>query len=344
MKLIIQIPCYNEASTLAVALADLPREVAGFDRVEWLVIDDGSADATAEVARVCGVDHVIRHQKNRGLARAFMTGIDACLRLGADVIVNTDADNQYVAADIPVLIQPILEGQAELVIGARPIHGIEHFSPLKKWLQRLGSAVVRLASGSNVPDAPSGFRAIARSAAQRLVVFSNYTYTLETIIQAGQKDMAVVAVPIRVNGDLRPSRLVRSTVSYVTRSIATIVRIFVVYRPFRFFAGIGAFLFLAGLIPGGRFLLKYMSGDGDGHVQSLILAAILLGMGFQTMLIAFVADLLAANRKLLEEVRFRILSASDVHTAQRAENPPGDCAKVVESMRDAGPSKAPRWA
>ncbi|MGA7440011.1 MAG: glycosyltransferase family 2 protein [Luteibacter sp.] len=311
MKLIIQIPCLNEEATLAIALAALPREVPGFDIVEWLIIDDGSSDATGEVARANGVHHVVRHSHNQGLARAFTTGIDACLRLGADVIVNTDADNQYCADDIPALTAPIVAGCADIVIGARPIASITHFSPIKKFLQSLGSFVVRLASGSEVPDAPSGFRAISRQAAQRLVVFSRYTYTLETIIQAGQKGMALASVPVRVNADLRPSRLVRSIPSYVRRSIVTIVRIFVVYRPFRFFASIGVVFFLAGLIPGIRFLVKYVQGDGEGHIQSLILAALLLGMGFQTMLIAFVADLLAANRRLLEDLRYKTAAAGE---------------------------------
>ncbi|MDR6642668.1 glycosyltransferase involved in cell wall biosynthesis [Luteibacter sp. 1214] len=311
MKLIIQIPCLNEEATLAIALEALPRVVAGFDTVEWLIVDDGSTDGTVEVARAHGVHHVVRHACNQGLARAFSTGIDACLSLGADVIVNTDADNQYVADDIPALTAPIVAGEADIVVGARPIASITHFSPVKKFLQSLGSSVVRLASGSKVPDAPSGFRAISRHAAQRLVVFSRYTYTLETIIQAGQKGMALTSVPIRVNPDLRPSRLVRSIPSYVRRSIVTIVRIFVVYRPFRFFASIGVAFFIAGLVPGVRFLVKYAQGDGDGHIQSLILAAILLGMGFQTMLIAFVTDLLAANRRLLEDIRYKMAVAND---------------------------------
>ncbi|MBB3225861.1 glycosyltransferase involved in cell wall biosynthesis [Luteibacter sp. Sphag1AF] len=313
MKLIIQIPCFNEAQTLAIALADLPRKVPGFDVVEWLIIDDGSKDQTVEVARRHGVDHIVRHTHNRGLACAFKTGLDECLRLGADVIVNTDADNQYVAADIPLLTQPIVDSRAEIVVGARPIATISHFSPLKKLLQWVGSSVVRLASGTRVPDAPSGFRAIAREAAQRLVVFSEYTYTLEMIIQAGQKDMAILFVPVRVNADLRPSRLVRSMFSYVQRSIVTIIRIFAIYRPFRFFGSIGLLFIVAGLIPGVRFLFKFWLGQGDGHIQSLILAAVLLGIGFQTLLIAFVADLLAANRKLLEDVRYR--------TADHASDP-----------------------
>ncbi|MBR5999675.1 MAG: glycosyltransferase [Oxalobacter sp.] len=306
MKLIIQIPCYNEAETLSIALAALPRSVLGFDCVEWLIIDDGSQDETIEVAKANSVDHIVRHTGNKGLARAFMTGLEASLSLGADVIVNTDADNQYNADDIPALVQPILEHQAEIVIGARPIETIEHFSPIKKLLQKLGSWVVRVASKTDIPDAPSGFRAMSRAAAQKLMVFNDYTYTLETIIQAGQKNMSIVSVPIRVNGDLRPSRLVKSIPSYIKRSIVTIIRIFVIYRPFRFFGTIGAALFIAGFMIGLRFLWHYFQGTGDGHVQSLILASVLLGMGFQTLLVAFVADLLAANRKLVEDVRFKI--------------------------------------
>lgn len=306
MKLLIQIPCYNEAETLAIALAALPREVAGFDSVEWLIIDDGSTDDTVAVAQANGVDHIVRHTRNQGLASGFMTGLDACLRLGADVIVNTDADNQYNADDIPVLVQPILERRAEIVIGARPIETIEHFSPIKKLLQKLGSWVVRVASKTDIPDAPSGFRAISRNAAQRLVVFNDYTYTLETIIQAGQKNMSIVSVPVRVNDDLRPSRLVKSIPSYIQRSIVTIVRIFVIYRPFRFFASIGLLLFVPGFLLGLRFLYFYLSGEGGGHIQSVILSGVLMIMGFVTFLIAFVADLLAANRKLLEDVRYSI--------------------------------------
>jgi glycosyltransferase involved in cell wall biosynthesis len=305
MKLIIQIPCFNEAETLSIALSDLPRKVAGFDAVEWLVIDDGSQDETIKVAKANGVDHVVRHLGNKGLARAFMTGLEASLSLGADVIVNTDADNQYNADDIPALVQPILEHRAEIVVGARPIETIEHFSPIKKLLQRLGSWVVRVASKTDIPDAPSGFRAMSRAAAQKLMVFNDYTYTLETIIQAGQKNMGIISVPIRVNGDLRPSRLVKSIPSYIKRSIVTIIRIFVIYRPFRFFGAIGAVLFSLGFLIGLRFLWNYLQGNGEGHIQSLILASVLLGMGFQTILIAFVADLLAANRKLLEDLRFK---------------------------------------
>ena len=304
MKLIIQIPCYNEAQTLAIALASLPREVAGFDKVEWLIIDDGSKDDTVEVAKRCGVDHIVSHTQNQGLARAFMTGINACLALGADVIVNTDADNQYEAADIPALVQPILDGTAEIVVGARPIAEIEHFSPVKKFLQHLGSSVVRIASETDIPDAPSGFRAMSRAAAAQLIVYNRYTYTLETIIQAGQSGIPITSVPVRVNEDLRPSRLVKSIFSYITRNIFTIFRIFVLYRPFLFFMTIGTVLFLFGMGISVRFLLYYFSGDGDGHVQSLILGAVLLSGGAGTWLIAVISSLLASNRRLLEEIRF----------------------------------------
>jgi glycosyltransferase involved in cell wall biosynthesis/SAM-dependent methyltransferase len=305
LKLIIQIPCFNEAQTLAVTLAALPRTVAGFDCVEWLVIDDGSDDDTAAVAKANGADHLIRHAGNKGLAKAFMTGLDECLRLGADVVVNTDADNQYKAADIPALTVPILAQRAELVVGARPIAAIAHFSPVKKLLQSLGSWAVRVASKTDVQDATSGFRAISRACAQRLMVFNDYTYTLETLIQAGQLGMAVVSVPIRVNPDLRPSKLVKSIPFYIQRSMFTIVRIFVIYRPFFFFGAIGATLIGAGLLAGLRFLAAWLGGPGEARVQTLILAAVLLGMGFQALLIAFIADLLSANRQLLEDIRFK---------------------------------------
>ncbi len=305
MKLIIQIPCYNEAETLAIALNALPREVEGFNCVEWLIINDGSIDDTVKVARECGVDHIVNFNHNQGLAKGFMAGIQECLRQGADVIVNTDADNQYEAQDIPKLTQPILEYKAEYVIGARPIKQTEHFSPTKKFLQRLGSWVVRKASDTNIPDAPSGFRAMSKECALQLNVYNDYTYTLETIIQAGQKNISITSVPIRTNEDLRPSRLLSGISNYVKRSVITIVRIFVVYQPFRFFMFIAAILFGLGFLLGLRFLYFYINGDGSGHMQSVVLAGILLGMGFQTGLIAFVADLLAVNRKLLEELRIQ---------------------------------------
>ncbi|GGY35827.1 glycosyl transferase [Bacterioplanes sanyensis] len=320
MKLIIQIPCYNEEQTLEIALSQLPREVEGFDTVEWLIIDDGCTDNTVEVARRCGVDHIVSLSPNQGLAKGFIAGLQRGLQEGADVIVNTDADNQYCADDIPALVQPVLKGEADYVVGERPIASIEHFSPVKKALQRLGSWVVRLASRSSVPDAPSGFRAMSRECAMQLSVFSEYTYTLETVIQAGQKGMAITSVPVRVNEDLRPSKLVSSIPSYVRKSMMTIVRMFVVYQPFRFFLTVGGVLFGLGFLLGLRFLWFYLGGDGDGHIQSLILASVLMGMGFQTALVAFVADLLSVNRKLLEELRYRSrkseLDASDSSHAE----------------------------
>ncbi|MCP1373429.1 glycosyltransferase family 2 protein [Dyella lutea] len=303
MKLIIQIPCLNEAETLAIALADLPREVEGFDSVEWLIIDDGSTDNTAEVARENGVHHVVRHPVNRGLAVGFMSGLNACLKLGADVIVNTDADNQYCGADIPKLTAPVLAQQADIVIGARPIDDTEHFSWIKKKLQRLGSWAVRVASNTDVADAPSGFRAMSREAAMRLNVFSAYTYTLETIIQAGQSNLRIASVPIRTNGDLRPSRLVKSISSYVRRSLLTILRVFVIYRPLTLFFWVGSMFMCLGLLGGVRFLYFYSVDGGAGHIQSVILASLCITLGMLFYMMGFIADLITTNRKLLEQVR-----------------------------------------
>lgn len=302
MKVIIQIPCFNEEESLPIAVAKLPKTLPGVDVVEWLIIDDGSKDRTREVARALGVHHIVGFAKNQGLARGFMLGIRSCLERGADIIVNTDADDQYNADDIPALIAPILAGQADFVVGERPVQTIEHFSPIKKLLQKIGSNVVATISGTRIKDAPSGFRAFSRSAASRLNVFSNYTYTLETIIQAGQKNMGIASVPIRVNRDLRPSRLVRSIPSYVMRSIATMLRIMVVYRPFRFFFTLAALLFGTGFAFGLRFVYFYATGDGSGHIQSVVLAGTLMIIGFQTGLLAFVADLQSVNRRLLEEL------------------------------------------
>jgi glycosyltransferase involved in cell wall biosynthesis len=308
-KLIIQIPCYNEDETLAKTLAALPREVPGFERVEWLIVDDGSRDRTVEVARRLGVDHIVRHSQNQGLARAFMSGIEASLKAGADVIVNTDADNQYEAADIPALVRPIVEGAAQIVIGERPIMRMSEFSLIKKLLQRLGSAAVRIASRTSVPDAPSGFRAIHREAALRLCVFNEYTYTLETIIQAGRKNVAILSVPVRANGVTRPSRLVKSVPSYVRRSLLTIARIFILYKPLRFFLWVGTIVLIPGLLIGVRFLIDYLSGNGNGHIQSLILAAVLMVTAVVIYAAGIITDLIAANRTLLEEVRTRLLRA-----------------------------------
>lgn len=306
MKLIIQIPCYNEEKTLHITLKELPRKVKGFDKVEWLIINDGSKDNTVKVAKENGVDHIVSFTKNQGLARGFMAGIDACLKLGADVIVNTDADNQYNAKDIPVLVKPILENKADIVIGERPIKSIKHFSPIKKILQKFGSLTIRMASHTKIADAPSGFRAISRDAALKLNVFNNYTYTLETIIQAGMKNMAIISVPIKVNEDLRPSRLVKSIFSYINKSIITILRIFIVYKPLKFFMTIGSVFFIAGLLIGLRFLYYFFTTGGQGHIQSLILSSILLLMGVQIGVMAFIGDLLSVNRSLIEDVQYRL--------------------------------------
>lgn len=308
-KLIIQIPCLNERDQLPTTLAQLPREVSGFDVVEWLVIDDGSTDGTAEVARANGVDHIVRHETNRGLARAFMSGLEASLRLGADVIVNTDADNQYAADCIPDLVEPVVSGEAQMCIGARPIGDHETFSPLKKALQKLGSWVVRKVSGAAVQDAPSGFRAISRSLAMQLYVFNRHTYTLETIIQAGLFNMPVVSVPIRVNPDMRESRLIKSMAEYVFRSAVTIVRIFVLYRPLRFFGALALLLALPGLIAFARFMLFYLQGDAGGNIQSLVIGSAFIAAGVATAVGGLVADLVAANRILLAEVRTRLFRA-----------------------------------
>ena len=310
-KLIIQIPCFNEEATLAETLRDLPRDVPGVDKVEWLIIDDGSTDKTVEVAKRCGVDHIVRLPQNRGLARAFSVGLEECLRRGADIIVNTDADNQYVAGDIPKLIAPIIAGTADIVIGERPIMQIGDFSVIKKMLQRWGSWAVRLASRTRVPDAPSGFRAFSRAAAMRINVFSGYTYTLETIIQAGQKGMFVESVPIHTNPKTRDSRLVKSIPGYLWRSISTIPRIFMTYRPFRFFFFPGLAFFLVGFGLGLRFTIYFILGHGGGKVQSLILAAVLMLIGFFLCVTGFLADLISVNRKLLEETNRRLWLLED---------------------------------
>ncbi len=305
VKVIIQIPCYNEEETLPITLAELPRQIEGVDVVEWLIIDDGSVDATVDVALANGVDHVVSMKRNSGLAKVFMAGLDACLRLDADIIVNTDADNQYCAADIPKLVAPVLAGRADYVIGARPISEIAHFSPIKKMLQKLGSWAVRVASNTEVPDAPSGFRAMSRNCALRLNVLSEYTYTIETIIQAGRANMAIESVPIRVNGDLRPSRLVKSIGSYVRRSLVTIARIFMTYKPMKFFMVPGMVFLAVGLLVGLRFVYLFAVGQGQGNIQSLILTAILILVGAQLALFGLLAELVGNNRKVLEDIQWR---------------------------------------
>ena len=307
MKLIIQIPCLNEEETLPIALAALPREVPGFDSVEWLVIDDGSTDKTVEVAKEHGVDHVFSLPHNQGLAKAFPAGIRECARLGADVIVNTDADNQYDASFIPALTRPIVDNEADIVVGARPINNIEHFSPIKKFLQNLGSRAVRWASSTRVKDAPSGFRAMRVEQALQLNVYNSYTYTIETIIQAGHRGFRIVNVDVGVNGDLRPSRLVKSLSSYVRRNMLTILRFFVIYKPLRFFFYSAAVPLFFAFVLFGRFGIFYLFGDGSGKIQSLIVAGALLLLAVVLMAIGVLGDIMAINRRLLEDVRINAL-------------------------------------
>jgi glycosyltransferase involved in cell wall biosynthesis len=306
MKLIIQIPCFNEAEQLPATLADLPREVAGVDEVEWLIIDDGSTDATVEVARSHGVDHVVRLTNNKGLAAGFQAGLDACLKLGADMIVNTDADNQYFGGDIPKLVEPILAGRADMVVGDRETDSIEHFSPLKKRLQRLGSAVVRRASGTNVPDTTSGFRAYNREAALQMQVISKFTYTLETIIQAGKVLVAVDHVPIRTNEKTRESRLFPSMSSYVRRNAVSIFRVYSLYEPLRVFMIAAGVVAVPAAVIWARFLWFFFNGEGNGHVQSLILGSTLLIIAVQFVALGVIADVLAASRTLQQRTLERV--------------------------------------
>ncbi len=300
VKLIVQIPCFDEEQTLPLTLAAIPREIPGVDCVEILVIDDGSRDGTAEVARRLGVEHVVRHPVNRGLAQAFQTGLDHALRLGADVVVNTDADNQYPGGAIPDLVRPILEGRADLVLGDRQTRSLEHFSPLKRWLQRIGSFVVRRLSGIDVPDAVSGFRAMSRKAVLRTTILSSFSYTTEQLIQAGHKNLTVVSVATGANPGTRPSRLFRSIPRFVASTAATMVRTYTMYRPLALYSSAGFLLALVGVAPIVRFLWFYLAGEGSGHVQSLVLGGSLLVLGFVTFLIGVVADLVAVNRRLIE--------------------------------------------
>lgn len=306
MKLIIQIPCYNEAQTLEIALNDLPKQLDGIDEIEYLIINDGSKDATVEVAKNWGVHHVVSFKKNKGLAKGFMAGLDGCLKNGADIIVNTDADNQYCAQDIEKLVAPILNGQADIVVGARPIDETEHFSFIKKKLQHFGSWVVRKASNTDIPDAPSGFRAFSRDAAMRMNVVNDYTYTLETIVQAGREKIAITSVPVRTNAELRPSRLFNSIWSYVKKSMLTILRAYMMYKPLKSFSYLAIIPSSVGLAIAIRFLIYYMQGQGNGHIQSLILACTLIIIGFLTIMIGLLADVLAANRKILADMQYHV--------------------------------------
>lgn len=327
-KLIIQIPCLNEADSLPDTLASLPRTIPGVDRIEILVIDDGSSDGTADVARRFGAHHVVQHRRNRGLAAAFQSGIDAALAAGADIIVNTDADGQYAGEDIAKLVQPILAHQADIVIGDRGVGDNAHFGPFKRQLQKLGSLVVRRLSRTDVTDAVSGFRAISRAAAQRITIITEFSYTTDMLIQAGRKRFKIVSVPIRTNATMRPSRLFKSIPQFIARQLVTMARAYATYNPMRTFALIGGSLALIGIIPIVRFLYFWASGDGGGHVQSLVLGGSLLVLGVLTGLLGVLADLIGANRKLLEaslhklrqlEERMAELQPAD---QDRAETPP----------------------
>lgn len=335
MKLIIQIPCYNEADTLEIALNDLPRELEGIDEIEYLIINDGSKDNTVEVAKKWGVHHVVNFKQNKGLAKGFMAGLDEALRNGADIIVNTDADNQYCAEDIQKLIQPILDGKADYVVGARPIDETEHFSFIKKKLQHFGSWVVRKASNTNIPDAPSGFRAMSREAAMRMNVVNDYTYTLETIVQAGREKMAITSVPVRTNAELRPSRLFNSIWGYVKKSMLTILRAYMMYKPLKCFSFLCMPPILIGLAIGIRFLIYMGMGQGAGHVQSLILACTLVIIGFLTLMIGLVADVIAANRKLLQDTQYHVRRAEydALYLQQKMEK---EAIKVYHVVGDSG--------
>ena len=306
MKLIIQIPCYNEAETLEIALNDLPRSIEGIDEIEYLIIDDGCTDDTVAVAKRWGVHHVVSFAQNKGLAEGFMAGLEACLKNGADIIVNTDADNQYCADDIPKLIRPILEHKADIVIGERPIDQTEHFSWIKKKLQHFGSWVVRKASNTDIPDAPSGFRAFSREAAMRVNVINDYTYTLETIVQAGRNRIPITSVPVRTNPELRESRLFHSIWGYVKKSVLTIFRALMMYKPLYCFSIVAVVPSLIGLLIGIRFMVFYFMGRGAGHTQSLMLACTLLIIGFITFVIGMLADVISANRKILEDVQYQV--------------------------------------
>ena len=323
-KLIIQIPCLNEAQTLPATLGDLPRSIPGIDAIETLVIDDGSRDGTADVARACGVDHIVRMRRNKGLAAAFAAGIDACLKSGADFIVNTDADNQYAGHEIPRLLDPLLRGEADICIGDRNIAEVRHMSWRKRQLQRLGSWVVRQVSNTTVPDTTSGFRAYTREAALRMHIVSEFSYTLETIIQAGKKRMAIAHVPVATNPRTRESRLFDSVFSYIKKSGATIVRIYAMYEPLKVFTYLGLTLFVIGMIPALRFLYVLVTAyvDRGQFMQSLILGAVFMIVGFQILLIGLLADVISANRKLLEDLVYRVRSLELPQPEPRPEPDP----------------------
>ena len=336
MKLIVQIPAFNEEATIAQTLRDIPKKIDGITAIETLVVDDGSSDNTAAAARKAGATHVVQLKSHRGLSSAFLAGIDACLRLGADIIVNTDADNQYAGSDIPKLISPIVRGSADVVVGDREVAKSPHMSAFKRLLQRIGSRTVGLASGLRVGDVTSGFRAFSREAAMQINVFNPFTYTLETIIQAGNRNLGVQSVPVRTNAPTRPSRLYHGIGTYLRKSVATIFRIYTIYKPLKTFFTIGAVLLLAGTILGGRFVWHFAQGDRAGHIQSLILAAVFLIIGFQTLLIGLVADLISVNRRLSEEVLVRLKRADAPPALERRPQP------AIRDTRPARPQAQPR--
>jgi glycosyltransferase involved in cell wall biosynthesis len=353
MKLIVQIPSFNEEATIAQTLRDIPKKIDGITAIETLVIDDGSTDATADAARKAGATHVVQLKTHRGLSAAFIAGIDAALRLGADVIVNTDADNQYAGADIARLVAPIVRGTAEVVIGDREVATSPHMSPLKRFLQRFGSWAVGRASGLSVRDVTSGFRAFSREAAMQINVFNPFTYTLETIIQSGNRNLGVQSVAIRTNAPTRESRLYRGLGTYLRKSVVTIFRIYTLYKPLKTFFAIGAALMLAGTAIGARFLWFFFQGERGGHIQSLILAAVFLIIGFQTLLIGLVADLISVNRRLSEEVLIRLKRAETPTAAtsterrprpQREQRPQPQQQQRRETPRTAAPAAAPKTA
>ena len=324
MKLVIQIPCFNEGEHLPETLAALPRAIDGVDRIEYLVVDDGSSDGTSEVARRLGVHHIVRHRTNRGLAAAFRSGLERSLGEGADLIVNTDADNQYDARDIAALVAPIIRGEADIVVGDRGVRDNQHFGPVKRSLQRLGSATVRKLSGTGIPDAVSGFRAISREAAQRINITSDFSYTTEMLIQAGRKRMAVLSVPVRTNGAVRPSRLFRSIPHFIVNTAATMLRAWAMYNPLRAFVSAGLIALLIGLAPMIRFLWFYFNGDGGGHVQSLVIGGVLMILGVITILLGAVADLIGRNRNLMEQTLERVRMLDDRIAREQAGADPVD--------------------
>ena len=332
MKMIIQLPCFNEGDHLAETILALPRRIPGIDCIEYLVIDDGSSDNTSQVARQLGVHHIVRHRTNRGLAAAFRSGLERALREGADIIVNTDADNQYDGRDVATIAEPIIRGAADIVVGDRGVRNNRHFGPIKQQLQRLGSATVQRLSNTQIPDAVSGFRAISREAALRINITSDFSYTTEMLIQAGRKRMAILSVPIRTNGTVRPSRLFRSVPHFIVNTLATMFRAWAMYNPLRAFVSAGFIALLVGLLPLVRFLFFYFSGDGGGHIQSLIIGAALIILGVIAMMLGALADLIGRNRNLLEQTleRVRMLEQS-IRDGQAA-----DKGAAVTSRRQAG--------